>query len=146
MQAGCSVTCLQSPLQIFGLQWSTSNTWLMLLSLSLSLSCSDSFLLSHFNVLSLSWAAMSDTLFSLTLSFNSVSCFISFAASVSLSCVPSLYPLSHCHHPSLAVLSLCISIAELACMAMMRFDPLCWMILTWYPTSGRFLSRLTSWS
>lgn len=28
MQAGCSVTCLQScPLQMFGLKWSTSNTW-----------------------------------------------------------------------------------------------------------------------
>lgn len=99
MQAGCTVTCLQScPLQMFGLQWSTSNTWLVLQSLSPahSLLCS---LISIF--LSHSWAARTDSLFSLTPSFHSP---------VSASCFSSLF---HCFffNPSFPLLcdfSLCL--------------------------------------
>lgn len=151
MQAGCSVTCLQScPLQMFGLQWSTSNTWLVLLSLS----CSHSLFLSRFYLFSLSWAERTDTLFSphsfIPLSGICVSCFIplSFSAFVTTASPLSSFPQCPLSvtvtGPSLALLALCISISGLACLLMMRFDPPCWMILTWYPTSGRFLSRLTS--
>lgn len=102
--------------------------------------------------LCLSWAASTDTLFSLTSSFLSgvcLSCFLSLTPLSALSAL-SPYPLSFpslsqsLSLPSLAILPLCISIFELACLVMMRFDPPCWMILTWYPTSGWFLSRLTS--
>lgn len=97
-------------------------------------------------ILSPSWAAQADTLFSLTPSFHfplSMSCF-SFCCSLSsLTSAISLCLSWLLSLQSLVPLPVCISISGLACLEMIRFDPSCWMILTWFPTSERFLSRLT---
>lgn len=123
-------------------------------TLGLSCSLSPAHTTSCSIILSLSWAARTDTL--LLDSFIPLSsiCKLFFFLSFFCFWLNSLFPLlcSFTACPllvtvtSLPVLPLCISVSGLACLVMMRFDPPCWMILTWYPTSGWFLSRLTSLS
>lgn len=129
------------PLQTLGLCCSLSPAHTLFLALPFSI------------FLSLSWAAalIPSSPWLLHSSLRICKLFyisLALSASVSTLSLPSpqfhSLSLSHCLSPSVAVLPPCITILGLACLVMMRFDPPCWMILTWYPTSGRFLSRLTS--